>query len=332
MPPWHEGGRGKVYDREWRGNSIISTRPTGMRQDTERPLIEEITEGLYLVRGANRGRFPWSHSVLAVGERVFLFDTGCGEDALREVEKRFPVETVVNSHTHIDHFSGNHLLPGRELLVPEAFAPMLADLERMSLRLAGGGEPSREWLHLARDILGHVPVSPTGTFREGDLIDVGKCRFRALHTPGHTLDHFCFWDEKREILLSFDIDLTRFGPWYGHEECDLDQFRASLERILSLRPAVVVSSHRSPVRENVVEEITAFREVLDRRDRMVLELLARGPATPEALAELSPIYGVRGSRFALARYFEARMIEKHLEWLERRGLVTRDAGNLYRLA
>lgn len=293
-------------------------------------MIEEIAEGLYLVHGVNRGRFPWSHSVLAVGDRVVLFDTGCGEEAAREAEQRFPVEVVINSHTHIDHFSGNHLFPGRELWVPGTFASILPDLEKMSIRLAGGGEPAQEWLRLAREILGHEPVPPTNTFREGDLVDLGTASFRALHTPGHTLDHFCFWDEERGILLSFDIDLTRFGPWYGHVECDLDQFRASLRRLLSLDPRMVVSSHRSPVRENIEEELEKFLAVFDKRDRLVLQLLESGPATPEKLAELSPIYGVRDSGFALARYFEARMIEKHLEYLERRGMVRKLEDGSYR--
>lgn len=293
-------------------------------------MFEEIIEGLYLVRGSNKGRFPWSHSVLAVGDRVVLFDTGCGKEALREVERRFPVEAVINSHTHIDHFSGNHLFAGRELCVPETFASILPNLEKMSIRLAGGGEPAREWLRLACVILGHEPVPPTGTFHEGDIVDVGTARYRALHTPGHTLDHFCFWEERHGILLSFDIDLTRFGPWYGHVECDLGQFRASLERVISLKPKVVVSSHRAPVRENVEEEIRKFAAVLDKRDRLMLELLESGPSTPEELAESSPIYRVRDSGFALARYFEARMIEKHLEDLERRGLVRKLEDGSYR--
>ncbi|MBC7253216.1 MAG: MBL fold metallo-hydrolase [Actinobacteria bacterium] len=292
-------------------------------------MLEEIAQGLYLVRGANRGRFPWSHSVLAVGDRAILFDTGCGQDAVREVQSRFHVEVVINSHTHVDHFSGNHLFTGRELLVPRMFASILPDLEKLSIRFAGGGEPAREWLRLVRDFLGHHPVSPTGTFGEGEVFDLGGLCFQALHTPGHTLDHFCFWEEEKGILLSFDIDLTRFGPWYGHVECDLDQFRASIRRILSLNPRLVISSHRRPVRENVGEEIAAFEAVFERRDRLVLELLERGPATPEALAELSPIYGVRDSGFALARYFEARMIEKHLEGLEKRGLARRREDGSY---
>jgi len=291
-------------------------------------MIEKIDEGLYLVHGANKGRFPWSHSILAAGERTVLFDTGCGREAIEEVKGRFDINLVVNSHTHPDHFSCNHLLRGCELWAPETFASILADLDRMSVRLAGGGEPAREWLHLVRDVLGHVPTAPTGTFREGDVIDLGSMRFRAVHTPGHTLDHFCFLEESRGILLSFDIDLTPFGPWYGHVECDLDQFCDSLHRVLALRPEMVVSSHRRPISEGIEEEIAAFDAVFVRRNEKILGMLEAGPATPEGLAGLSPFYGVPDNGFALARYFEARMVEKHLELLERRGqAVRRDDGS-----
>ncbi len=295
-------------------------------------MIEEIAEGLYLVHGANRGRFPWSHSVLAVGDSTVLFDTGCGAAAIGEVKERFPPDLVINSHTHPDHFSGNHHFRGYELWAPDMFASILPDLENMSLRLAGGGEPAREWLHLVRDVLGHVPTTPTGTFWDGDVVDLGSMRFRAVYTPGHTLDHFCFLEEERRIVLSFDIDLTPFGPWYGHVECNLEEFCDSLHRVLALRPEVVVSSHRSPISEGIEEEFAAFDDVFVRRNEKILDMLGETPATPERLAESSPIYGVAEPGFALALYFEARMIEKHLELLARRGLAERLEDGSYRLA
>jgi glyoxylase-like metal-dependent hydrolase (beta-lactamase superfamily II) len=295
-------------------------------------MIERIYEGLYLVHGANKGRFPWSHSILAVGDSVVLFDTGCGAEAVEEVKKDYSIDLVINSHTHPDHFSCNHHFQGYELWVPEMFASILPDLESMSRRLAGGGEPAREWLRLVREVLGHVPVPPTGTFWDGDLIDLGPLRFRAVHTPGHTADHFCFLEEGSRILLSFDIDLTPFGPWYGHVECDLEQFCDSLHRVLELQPSMVVSSHRRPITEGIEEEVAAYDAVFVRRNERILGMLKSGPATPEELAALSPIYGVPETGFVLARYFEARMVEKHLELLERTGLAARGEDGRYALA
>ncbi len=294
-------------------------------------MIEPISEGLYLVMGANNGRFPWSHSILAAGEGVVLFDTGCGADAIAEVDRRFSIDLVVNSHTHPDHFSGNHLLQGRPLLVPEMFASILADLDKMSVRLAGGGAAAAEWKRLVRETLGHEPVPPTATYADGDLIDLGHLRFRAIHTPGHLADHFCFFEERSRFLLSFDIDLTSFGPWYGHVECDLDDFCASLHKILELEPEIIIPSHRRPVTD-IHGEIAAFNAIFRNRNEKILEMLNGVAVKPEDLADLSPIYGLSRHDSSLFHYFESRMIEKHLELLARRGLAVREADGTYRSA
>jgi glyoxylase-like metal-dependent hydrolase (beta-lactamase superfamily II) len=295
-------------------------------------MIEEVTDGIYLVLGANKGRFPWSHSILSTGDINVLFDTGCGAEAIEEVKQDFPIDLVINSHTHPDHFSGNHHFKGYELWVPERFSDILDDLDKMSVRFAGGGEPSRNWLHLVKEVLGHRPTPPTGSYWEGDVIDLGTSRFKALYTPGHTADHFCFLEEDRGILLSFDIDLTPFGPWYGHAECDLDEFRASLRRLKELPLKMVISSHRHPITTGIVKEIAAFDAVFDLRTEKIHRMLEEGPAAPEELAEESPIYGVKERGFALFTYFESRMIEHHLKLLAKRGDIELLEDGRYRIA
>jgi glyoxylase-like metal-dependent hydrolase (beta-lactamase superfamily II) len=295
-------------------------------------MIEEIGKGLYLVHGANQGRFPWSHSIVAAGDSAVLFDTGCGADAVMEAEEYFSIDLVVNSHTHPDHFAGNHLLPGRDLLVPSMFAGIIADMDEMSMRLAGGGAAAEEWKALVRETLGHEPTEPTRAYDEGYLIEVGRMKFRAIHTPGHLADHFCFIEENSGVLLAFDIDLTSFGPWYGHDECDLDDFCASLRKILKLRPEMIVSSHRPPITHDIPDEIAAFDAIFRERNEKILRMLNDATFKPEALADLSPIYGLERHTSALFHYFESRMIEKHLELLERRGLAIRESKGAFRRA
>jgi glyoxylase-like metal-dependent hydrolase (beta-lactamase superfamily II) len=203
----------------------------------------------------------------------------------------------------------------------------------MSLRLAGGGEAAEEWLFLVTRFLEHVPTAPTGTYREGDVIDTGAHRFEAIHTPGHTADHFCFLDKERGILLSFDFDLTPFGPWYGHEESDLDQLHESFRKIRAAAPRMIVSSHREPVSSGIEEKLDAYEEVIAQRGEKVLACVSSVPATPETIADSSPIYGFqRDQQSALFHYFESRMIEKHLEWLAREGALERNEAGSFRRA
>jgi len=299
----------------------------------KRMSVEEVAENLYLVPGANKGRFPFSHSILATGERNVLFDTGSGGRELEELKAEFPVDLVVNSHTHPDHFSGNGHFKGFELIVPEMFAGILADLDSMSVRLAGGGEAAEQWLFMVTRFLDHEPTVPTGTFRDGDVIDTGAQRFEALHTPGHTADHFCFLDRERGILLSFDFDLTPFGPWYGHEESDLDQLHKSFQKIRGVEPRMIVSSHREPITSSIEEKLRAYEDIVRLRGEAILSCIGREPTTPERIADVSPIYGFQASQqSALFHYFESRMIEKHLERLVLAGTVERYEEGCFRRA
>lgn len=148
-----------------------------------------------------------------------------------------------------------------------------------------------------------------------------------------TADHFCFFESRRRILLSFDFDLTAFGPWYGHAESDLEALFDSLAKVREMEPAIVVSSHREPVTQGIQEQFRAYEEVVHRRDEVLLGFIRKDPVTPEAIADSSPIYGLgRGQSFALYHYFESRMIEKHLELLQQKGIVERAGRGFFKRA
>ena len=73
-------------------------------------------------------------------------------------------------------------------------------------------------------------------FEEGE--EVGP--FKVLHVPGHTAGSVCFHDEKTGILFSGD---TLFQGGYGRTDLpggDWNQLRQSLERLLSMKPEIMV--------------------------------------------------------------------------------------------
>ncbi len=50
-------------------------------------LLSDICDNVYLVCGDGDGRFPYSFSVLIVGEKNVLIDTGCGIKHQRSLRK-----------------------------------------------------------------------------------------------------------------------------------------------------------------------------------------------------------------------------------------------------
>jgi glyoxylase-like metal-dependent hydrolase (beta-lactamase superfamily II) len=83
------------------------------------------------------------------------------------------IKWIVNTHGHVDHFSGNAELKkktGAQIIVHEDDAALLVDTPAMMLRMFGG-QASR-------------PADRT--VREGDVIEAGSVRLQVIHTPGHS--------------------------------------------------------------------------------------------------------------------------------------------------
>ncbi len=274
--------------------------------------LEEIAGNISLVKGTNGGRFPYSHSVLILDKEVVLIDTGCGINTLRQVKRQCHVDYVINSHTHPDHSAGNWIFRDRPIYVPEEGFNTSGNLHDLSRRFAGE-DLANVWQRFVRRQMGFKNCTPTNRYNRKTRFDIGEVILEAIFTPGHTKDHYCFYESSERILFSFDYDLTGF-PWYGHEESDVLQFRKSVERLKALSPRTVVSSHRGIVTNNVDEEFDRFCKIIDERDRRLLSLFRNGN-TLDQLVELAPIYGKFPYAKPLLRYWESQMIKKHLKQL-----------------
>jgi glyoxylase-like metal-dependent hydrolase (beta-lactamase superfamily II) len=76
---------------------------------------------------------------------------------------------------------------------------------------------------------------------------------RAIHTPGHTTDHLCYWLEEEQALFAGD---TILGQGTTEFE-DLYDFLNSLKLILNLSPKIIYPGH-GPVVENPREAIQHY--------------------------------------------------------------------------
>ena len=280
--------------------------------------IEEITETIFLVRGEKRGKFPFSHSILIEDDVCALIDTGCGLQQIRKMRSA-PLHMVFNSHSHIDHTSGNWYFPHIPLVVPEQEFEYNSNLFSLSQRYV-----SLELSPVWREFVTHTTIfkdaRPTRSYGEGDILDFGNTRFEVIHTPGHCTGHHCFFERSQNLLLSFDIDLTRFGPWYGHEESDIDQFLASIERVRRLHPDIILSSHKGVIREDIDNSLIAFGKIIHQRDEKILSFLSEERILEE-IVDSAFIYGTFPFSPRLLRYWESVMICKHLRRLINMGRV-----------
>lgn len=286
--------------------------------------MEEIRPGVWIIYGENRGRFPFAHSLYLEGKRRLLIDTGAGE-GLQQLIGR--VDHVCLSHFHRDHVAGNDLFAGASFSIHPDDAPGVASAEGF-FRLTGLSRFDESyWETLNQERF--TATAAAAVHNEGDRIDLGGLTLRVLHTPGHTPGHCAFLVEEHNLLFAADIDLSRFGPWYGNDRSDPGQFQQSIERVRSLNAALLITSHSRPVTEDIDGRLERYGAIIEQRHKRICGLLGTAGLTLEELIDLKPIYRRHPEPVGVYRFFEGNMLKKHLDLLIDRGLVWRD-GALYR--
>ncbi len=237
---------------------------------------------------------------------------------------------MINSHAHPDHISGNWLFAGLPLLVPRQGFHYCGRIQEMSERFTNSEDMAEKWRDYIREATGFRDALPTDHYEDEHRFRFGSVELVAIHCPGHTTDSYCFLEPQREILFSFDIDLSRFGPWYGHPDSDIDQFEASIRRLRDLKPSTVVSSHMGIINDGLEERFQAYLDVFAQREARILEFLSQERRLDE-MVDRPLIYRDFPYAPELLRLWEENMLQKHLHRLMERGLVRETARGYIRI-
>lgn len=233
------------------------------------------------------------NSYLVIGaDRALLFDTGMGiESILPAVRSVTDLPLfAVNSHHHYDHRGGNAELAehGIEIAAHPAgldlhdaasaqWRAAYADVAyRMGVDFAQYAELDHRSFFLLNDAQRIRPlpdltdwripaIPPDKALADGELIDLGGRILRALHTPGHSPDGLCLWDDETGTLLAGDTVLAA-AFWAHFPESDIDVFSRTLARLaaMPIRRALVAHNLRTVVPgEFVAAAADAFAAVRD---------------------------------------------------------------------
>ncbi|HEY3737081.1 MAG TPA: MBL fold metallo-hydrolase [Jatrophihabitans sp.] len=90
-------------------------------------------------------------------------------------------------------------------------------------------------------------VEPDVAVEDGERLDIPGWSLRAVHTPGHTAGHLCFYDEKTDLMFAGDHVLPRISPNVSatpYPDFDaLGEFLASQDKIAAYDSADVLPAH-----------------------------------------------------------------------------------------
>jgi glyoxylase-like metal-dependent hydrolase (beta-lactamase superfamily II) len=245
------------------------------------------------------------------------------------------VDLVLLTHTHEDHAAGLAAVRTPEIRVHELDLAALRDVDDL-MRLYGIPETlwpqMREMVQTRFEF--HGWPNALG-LRGGDVFDLGDVTVTAVHAPGHTAGHTVYLVESADgtrVVVTGDIDLSTFGPYYGDAASSLEEFEATLAMLHDLVADHYVTFHHKGVvdgHEAFADAVRQYAAVFGRRRDALLELLA-APSTFEELVEAGIVYrpGTRPPLFGES--VERHSIRRHLERLLSEAAAATDGRQYWR--
>jgi glyoxylase-like metal-dependent hydrolase (beta-lactamase superfamily II) len=236
-----------------------------------------------------------TNTYLVGGERTLVcIDPGPDDDAhlaailLAAEDRAARITTVVLTHSHPDHRPLSARLAARTGATVRCFDP------------SGGDDAAR-------------------ALRDGDSVHADEVTLIAVHTPGHTRDHLCFFDAPSRVLYTGDHILSGTTTVIHPGEGDMSDYMGSLRRVHDLYPLTIYPGHGERV-DDAAALIDEYIEHRMQREAQVLDA-ARYHATSFAPMDLVPdIYaGYPAEIYPLAAW----TVEAHLEKLTLERLIDR---------
>jgi glyoxylase-like metal-dependent hydrolase (beta-lactamase superfamily II) len=162
---------------------------------------------------------------------------------------------------------------------------------------------------------------PDRALGEGDAVDCGEFRLRAVHTPGHASNHLCFLLEDRKLLFTGDHVMQGSTVVISPPDGDMQAYLASLERLLGMDIAQIAPGHGRVIDVPHDEARRLIAHRLKREQKVVDALNVKNPATLDELVAL--VYAdVPEKLYPVAK----RSLHAHLIKLAREGRVHEASG------
>ncbi len=206
-----------------------------------------------------------------------IVDTSSALPARRHVkilkaETRAPTKYIILTHGHQDHTGGiaQWKEPGTQIIAQKEHTEFV----NYQVRL-GGFFAERNAAQFARPRPNVQPwrgnfggrLEPTILFDDNYKFNLGHLTFEVYHTPGETPDHLTVWIPQLKAAFVGDNYYESFPNIYtlrGTKPRWALDYVASLDKIMSLKPEIVLPSHGRAIVGNaeITKRLTRYRDAI----------------------------------------------------------------------
>ncbi|MBN1802726.1 MAG: MBL fold metallo-hydrolase [Candidatus Lokiarchaeota archaeon] len=276
--------------------------------------ISEDFQNIYYIEGKKNGRYPYSNSFL-VGD--YIVDTGISPERINELKKRVKITNVLLSHWHEDHISGNQFFKNARFSCHPADKSVVEDISKMTNHFEMHNPTSEDFYGEVMRMLNCQNTKVNSTFSDNDIFYINdELHLQVIHTPGHTAGHCCFLEQNSRIVFLADIDLTKFGPWYGALDSSVVDFENSILKLINMPFDYAFTSHGSLIEGNdhIKTMLEAYLSIIYERDDTILSNLSeRIPTNPKQMSGKNIIYKTYSISKIYEIFAEEIMLQYHLD-------------------
>jgi cyclase len=244
-----------------------------------RQSIQEVAEGIFtIVHG--QGEVGVSNATFVIERNhAFVIDTmtfpEMAEGMVRQIQRHGArVDTVLNTHHHIDHMGGNQAFAGAHII---AHPMTIRTVQRLGLPVSIYDRLMPQFQGHFADLSLVIPeplqeyVVP---FRGAQLF---------TFTPAHTPADVAVWFPASRVLLTGDICFVGVTPLAVNGL--ISGWIAALDALIALKPAVVVPGHG---RVGTLADLIILREYFTAIERIGRKAVAENVPLQDVVAEFDP--------------------------------------------
>jgi len=249
----------------------------------------------YLIEGSNGYTIvdtgDYTEEAIALWEKV--------------LPKNKPIEKVVLTHAHTDHiglagwfqkkYKANVWISKAGFTeiqnILSKFEGTVYSSPLSSLFYSNGGPSHTEQNDTFYNYAAYE-FEPSHLFEAGELITIGDKSYESIWTPGHSPDHFSFYEPDNQILFVGDHILQSLNPIVmatSMKENPLELYFQALDKLHLLPTKYVLPGHGDMVK-NLTARIEDMKAHYRKRWNQIIDAIQAGERTAFQISE--KIYGI----------------------------------------